>query len=281
MSASIKYAYLKGRTWLYRRNYPQDVALALGAQALKQSLKTGDPSVARVRAAELNAHYEKLVSQARSATTRILEGATEQPPGDASDPGWSRPSADAIRHLRATLAASEGLQFGGGRQQPRVLIRDIGNLYLNKRSNQLRPGGFKSVRYSVGLFLSKYGKQSVSELTRDHGREFLELTSQLSPVIGKSEKTRGLTLDQLVRFSSEGPHRITARTHRRIAVTGYELKDGCDNLKDLRALELALNPTLEESDEQRRVCGIVPPTRDEVIAKVRSAPGEVWEGAKQ
>ena len=66
-----------------------------------------------------------------------------------------------------------------------------------------------------------------------------------------------------------------------VAVTGYELKDGCDNLKDLRALELALNPTLDESDEQRRVCGTVPPTREEVIAKVRSAPGEVWEGAKQ
>ncbi len=32
MSAHIRYAYLKGHTWLYRRNYPVDVALALGAQ---------------------------------------------------------------------------------------------------------------------------------------------------------------------------------------------------------------------------------------------------------
>ncbi|MDU8914145.1 hypothetical protein [Aestuariicoccus sp. MJ-SS9] len=47
MSARIKYAYLKGKTWLYRRNYPADVALALGVQALKQSLKTGDGSVRR------------------------------------------------------------------------------------------------------------------------------------------------------------------------------------------------------------------------------------------
>ncbi len=32
MSAHIRYAYLKGHTWLFRRNYPVDVALALGAQ---------------------------------------------------------------------------------------------------------------------------------------------------------------------------------------------------------------------------------------------------------
>ena len=54
-SAPIRYAYLKGHTWLYRRNYPVDVALALGAQALKQSLKTSDRNTARVRAAEVNA----------------------------------------------------------------------------------------------------------------------------------------------------------------------------------------------------------------------------------
>jgi hypothetical protein len=42
MSAQIKYAYLKDQTWLYRRNYPVDVALVLGSAALKQSLKTSD-----------------------------------------------------------------------------------------------------------------------------------------------------------------------------------------------------------------------------------------------
>ena len=41
MSAQIRYAYLKGQTWLYRRNYPKDVAALLGQKALKQSLKTG------------------------------------------------------------------------------------------------------------------------------------------------------------------------------------------------------------------------------------------------
>jgi Domain of unknown function (DUF6538) len=58
MSARIRYAYLKGQTWLYRRNYPKEVAALLGQQALKQSLKTSDAKVARLRAAEVNAKYE-------------------------------------------------------------------------------------------------------------------------------------------------------------------------------------------------------------------------------
>ena len=54
MSVRIQYAYLKQQTWLYRRNYPVEMQGVLGA-ALKQSLKTGDAKVAKVRAAEVNA----------------------------------------------------------------------------------------------------------------------------------------------------------------------------------------------------------------------------------
>ena len=75
MSAQIQYAYLKGQTWLYRRNYPREVAVVLGSQALKQSLKTGDPKLARKRAAEVNTRYEATVAQVleggRPVTTRI------------------------------------------------------------------------------------------------------------------------------------------------------------------------------------------------------------------
>ncbi len=53
-------------------------------------------------------------------------------------------------------------------------------------------------------------------MTRATGREFLSAIAQLSPMIGKSERTRGLTLDQLVAFSSRGSVTITARTQRHI-----------------------------------------------------------------
>ena len=59
----IPYAYLKQQTWLYRRSYPRALQPVLG-QALKQSLKTGDAKLAKVRAAEVNAKYEEIVAKA-------------------------------------------------------------------------------------------------------------------------------------------------------------------------------------------------------------------------
>jgi len=79
MSAQLRYAYLKGHTWLYRRNYPRDVAVVLGSQALKQSLRTGDIATARQRASEVNARYEATVTQVLQGATLVATGAS----------GWS------------------------------------------------------------------------------------------------------------------------------------------------------------------------------------------------
>ncbi|WP_406645692.1 integrase [Aliisedimentitalea scapharcae] len=216
MSAQIRYAYLKGHTWLYRRNWPKDVAVALGQQALKQSLKTGDASTARVRAAEVNARYETLVVEVRAGA----ELALSDPQSTRNTHGWLENPTTALDHLRATLEHSgtvlERPEFNPLVAREKVSVRDQSRVYLNRRSNELRPGGFKSVRYSVGLFASKYGDRSVCSLTRSDGREFLGLIARLSPMIGKSDRTRGLTLDQLVAYSELATIKITARTQRRI-----------------------------------------------------------------
>lgn len=215
MSAQIKYAYLKGHTWLYRRNYPKDVAVALGQQALKQSLKTRDATTARTRAAEINARYEAQVAEVRAAAEVVL---TESE-GAHSTPSWQGNPEGALNRLRATLEHSgvtAAQEFRRIVLPQKISIQETSKVYLNRRSNELRPGGFKSVRYSVGLFVSKYGDRSVCSLSRADGREFLGLVSRLSPLIGKSERTRGLSLDRLVGFSEGGAARITVRTQRRI-----------------------------------------------------------------
>lgn len=215
MSAQIKYAYLKGHTWLFRRNYPRDVALALGSKALKQSLKTSDATTARVRAAEVNLNWEKQVSQVRQIAEDSLSGTLA--PADRLE--WEQRSGSALTRLRSTLEASgvvEQRAFPAVRKAPKTLVDSSSRLYLHLRSQQLRPDGFKSVRYSVGLFSSKYNQRTLCSLSRADGKEFLNLISQLSPMIGKSETTRGLTLDQLVRYSNHSTVKITARTQKRI-----------------------------------------------------------------
>lgn len=208
--SEIKYAYLKGQTWLYRRNYPKDVAPLLGSRALKQSLKTGDVKIARSRAAEVNAKYEELVRKVRSDAEDVLSDAET----DGKAFSWAEASGAAVDVLRSTLAASGPIPFPGKTKAPLVSV--LSQSYLRLRGTELRWGGFKSVRYSVGLFTSKFSDRRVTSLTRDDGREFLALITQLSPLVGKAPDTRRMSIDQLVRWSERGNRRITARTRKRI-----------------------------------------------------------------
>ncbi|MDP2519247.1 DUF6538 domain-containing protein [Shimia thalassica] len=224
MTAQIKYAYLKERTWLYRRNWPIDVALVIGSRAMKQSLKTGNAATARVRAAEVNARFEQRVSEVREQAEEALS-ATEV---STSQPEWSSTSQTALERLRATLEPSEAaVAYRRERQVVRVPSAELARAYLTKRSGELRHGGFKSVRYSVELFASKYGDLDVTELTRTEGREFLELVAQLSPTVGRSVEARGLSLEQLVDRSATAQARITARTQRRIWAQVNHWLDWC------------------------------------------------------
>jgi integrase len=73
------------------------------------------------------------------------------------------------------------------------------------------------------------------DLTREDGREFLSLIAQLSPTIGKSPKTQGMSLDASVEWSSQSKARITGRTQRRIWSQACHWLDWCVYEGDLAA----------------------------------------------
>jgi hypothetical protein len=223
--SKIKYAYLHNQTWLYRRSFPRDVAVLMGKPTLKRSLKTGDQRVARTRAVEVNAHFENLVLSAREGTQEAFEGF-----------GWEAHSGKALARLRQALGQTEALKTFPTRRDSRS-VKDLSRRYLNLRSDELRHGGFKSVRYSVGLFTSKYADLRGRSLSRDEGREFLSLIAQLSPLVGKGEVTRGMGLDALVRWSKTKGKKITARTQKRIWSQVNHFLDWC-----VYEGELEINP---------------------------------------
>jgi len=214
MSIRLQYAYLHGQVWIYRRNYPAEVRLVLGVQALKQSLKTSDPKVAKPRIQDLNKLYDEQVSRVRAGLPTLAPQGGSEATRLASD--WGATTRATVAHLRAALEQEGGLAFDRPSAKPRALVMDLAQTYLRRRSNELRPGGFKSVRYSVGLFASKFGPRTIASLTRDDGRQFLNLTTDLSPLIGKSPKTTNLSLDRAVDVSRGIGTRITASTQKRI-----------------------------------------------------------------
>ena len=214
MSIRIKYAYLSGQVWLYRRNYPQDVQVVLGSLALKQSLKTGDAKVARSRALEVNAQYEDVVQKARAGLTHALPQSGSEKARVAT--AWGEDTRAVVTRLRAALALPEGVSFERASKKPRLNVADLAKVYLRRRGGELRPGGYKSVRYSVGLFASRFGDRPFSVLNRDDGRLFLSLLPLLATVLGKSHRSRHLSLDQSVVFSQGRADLIAVRTQKRI-----------------------------------------------------------------
>ena len=184
MSIRIQYAYLKQQCWLYRRNYPTALQPVLGA-ALKQSLKTGDARVAKARAAEVNAKNEEIVAKAKAGV------AVERP-----------------EPVRVVAPVFSPVVVVG-----KVTVGVLADQYLNRRSDELRHGGYKSVRFSVGLFASAYGARPIGSINREDALGFVRKVAQLGYHVGKSYRLHGASLDRLVGLS-EGAT-ISAATQRR------------------------------------------------------------------
>ncbi len=144
MSAHILYAYLKGHTWLFRRNYPVDVALALGAQALKQSLKTSDPGTARVRAAEVNAQFETLVDQVRSQAEEALSA----PESTAEAPVWLT-SQSRLSSVSGPLWRTLGAIWSGHRRAARADRYRGGSAGLPETGVRIRLTTLGSLRWTT------------------------------------------------------------------------------------------------------------------------------------
>jgi integrase len=193
MSTTIKYAYLKQQTWLYRRNYPKHLQPVLG-QALKQSLKTGDARVAKARVIDVNASYAKIVDEAEAQ----LNSATRQP-----DNQGIMIRVPAPRFQRATVLGQ-------------AKISDLARVYLHKRSQELGPSTFKSVRFCVGLLVSILGGRKINSLSRADGQAFLRLIAKLSPDVAKSASAQGRGLKQLVALSRVADKTIAPQTQKRI-----------------------------------------------------------------
>jgi integrase len=133
-------------------------------------------------------------------------------------------------------------------------------VYLRRRSGELRHGGFKSVRFSVGLLVSLYGTRQIGSLSREDGRKFASLIAQLSPHVGKSFRNRSMGLEQLV--AKSGSRKITAQTQKRIVSQVYHFLDwsyheGHSPKLDFSAVRV---------DQRGRVASYAVPTDDEVTA---------------
>lgn len=64
-----------------------------------------------------------------------------------------------------------------------------------------------------------------------------------------------------------------------IGVAAWDIKDGCQTMKDLHELDLAFNPDKEIDAEAVEVCGLKLPKHEDIWASVTSNAAESWRQA--
>ena len=65
------------------------------------------------------------------------------------------------------------------------------------------------------------------------------------------------------------------------AATAWEVKDMCDMMGDIYALEVALNPSVAVPPDRTEACGIQVPTTAEIWSEIKRSPGAVWAKTKR
>lgn len=65
-----------------------------------------------------------------------------------------------------------------------------------------------------------------------------------------------------------------------VGVTTLELRDLCQTITDMNELKRAFDPTLAQDENQRTVCSMEVPSRQELWDATKSSPQRAWEQAK-
>ena len=208
MSPQIKYAYKTHNTWVYRRTYPKALQPLLGT-ALKQSLKTGDATQAKLRVAELNTTFTTIIKEAQAHALATPHTAT------ATAAQGPRLAVGRPRYQRARLLGER-------------LVAGLATEYLAEVSQRLRPGSYKSVRFALELLTSHLGRHPVGDLSLTHGKEVLGYITQLSPNVRKYRQGKDAGLVELASLSvaSEGIT-LAPQTQARILKQMSQFLDWC------------------------------------------------------
>jgi len=208
MSPQIKYAYKTHNTWVYRRVYPKALQPLLGS-ALKQSLKTGDATQAKLRVAELNTTFTTIIKEAQA---HALATPHTDTPTATQGP---RLAVGRPRYQRARLLGER-------------LVADLAQAYLAETSERLRPGSYKSVRFALSLLSSHLGTHAVGDLSLTHGKEVLGYITQLSPNVRKYRDGKEAGLVDLARLAQEHEGiTLAPQTQARILKQMSQFLDWC------------------------------------------------------
>ena len=65
-----------------------------------------------------------------------------------------------------------------------------------------------------------------------------------------------------------------------VGAAAWEIKDLCGTVRDMKEIQRAIDPSESRSEDERRICGMDPPTREEILSQIETAPLDAWRRSR-
>ncbi len=66
-----------------------------------------------------------------------------------------------------------------------------------------------------------------------------------------------------------------------VGATAWEIKDLCDTIRDMKAIQREIDPSKSHAEDEQTVCGMEVPTEEEILSLIKMAPQNAWQRSRE
>lgn len=172
-----------------------------------------------------------------------------------------------------TVAAELASSLEITRSQEKVSKKKIADLEIEKKKLSLEKDDLRVKNGSLGKEIDGLKKKGPSDVKwKGKMVPFKDAVADVTG--GVKRRTQKVAISNSASIFGEGVPVYGVAIL--VATLGYELKTACDTMKDMDELQILLDPDTPLSDESDKVCGMKPPTTEEVWEIIKSSPENAW-----
>lgn len=138
----------------------------------------------------------------------------------------------------------------------------------------------------TGLETATSKQRKTADDLKRKNRQYINQNRTLQNRIDKLRKVTNAAVGRTVARSTRAVGRAVATAPAKalpyvgiavvVGATTWEITDLCDTIRDMKEIQNAVDPTISHSEAEQSVCGMRPPTKDEIWHQVTTAPDAAW-----
>ncbi len=208
----------------------------------------------------------------------VIDEAVESVTGLATATGKQRKLTDRLKRKNHQLAArNRSLQnrvTEVRRERSRLTAR---NRSLQNRVIEIRQESSRLAARNRSL------QNRVTELRREGGR-LKDRMARLRQVTNAAVKrTVARSANAAVRVVATAPGKAVPYLGTAVVLgaAGLEIRDLCNTVRDMKAIQREIDPTESHSEDERKICGMDVPTKEQILSQIETVPLDAWQRSRE